>query len=54
MHRNTFREHLRHAVELAGGSLEEPERRLALHVAMKLRRVLAEPPRRSLSPSESP
>jgi hypothetical protein len=54
MHRNTFRERLRHAVELAGGSLEEPERRLAVHVAMKLRRVLAEEPRRSRSPSGSP
>ncbi len=50
MHRNTFRQRLRHALELAGGSLEEPERRLALHVAMKLRRVLAEePPRSSFS-----
>jgi hypothetical protein len=50
MHRNTFRQRLRHAVELTGGPLEDPERRLAVHVAMKLRRVLAEAPRHSGRP----
>jgi hypothetical protein len=39
MHRNTFRHRLRHATELLGDALEDPEARLAVHVALKLRRV---------------
>jgi purine catabolism regulator len=40
MHRNTFRQHLRRACELLGQPLDDPRRRLALHVALKLRRLL--------------
>jgi sugar diacid utilization regulator len=40
MHRNTFRQHLRRACELLGQPLEDPHRRLSLHVALKLRRLL--------------
>jgi sugar diacid utilization regulator len=39
MHRNTFRHRLRHATELLGDALDDPEMRLAVHVALKLRRV---------------
>jgi sugar diacid utilization regulator len=39
MHRNTFRHRLRHATELLGDALDDPEARLAVHVALKLRRV---------------
>jgi DNA-binding PucR family transcriptional regulator len=39
MHRNTFRHRLRHATELLGDALDDPEIRLAVHVALKLRRV---------------
>ena len=37
MHRNTFRRQLGTALELAGVDLADPEERLALHVALKLR-----------------
>jgi sugar diacid utilization regulator len=40
MHRNTFRHRFRHATTILGDSLEDPEVRLAVHVALKLRRVL--------------
>lgn len=40
MHRNTFRRHLKHAVELVDADLEDPEDRLALHVALRLRRLV--------------
>ncbi|WP_196807545.1 PucR family transcriptional regulator [Candidatus Solirubrobacter pratensis] len=39
MHRNTFRHRLRHATEVLGDTLEDPEARLAVHVALKLRRL---------------
>jgi DNA-binding PucR family transcriptional regulator len=39
MHRNTFRHRLRQAARLAGDPLDDPERRLALHVALKLHRM---------------
>jgi sugar diacid utilization regulator len=38
MHRNTFRRQLAKAVELTDVDLADPEERLALHVALKLRR----------------
>lgn len=38
MHRNTFRRQLEKALELAGVDLDDPEERLALHVALKLQR----------------
>ena len=41
MHRNTFRHRFRHATKILGDTLEDPEVRLAVHVALKLRRVLA-------------
>lgn len=41
MHRNTFRRHLNLAIELAGVDLDDPDERLALHVALRLRRLLA-------------
>jgi PucR C-terminal helix-turn-helix domain len=53
MHRNTFRQRLRQAETLLGGDLDDPEARLAIHVALKLRRVLAPDggnPRRRASP----
>jgi hypothetical protein len=45
MHRNTFRNRFRHATRILGDNLEDPEVRLAVHVALKLRRILS--PRRS-------
>jgi DNA-binding PucR family transcriptional regulator len=39
MHRNTFRHHLRRACDLLGQPLDDPRRRLALHVALKLRHL---------------
>jgi len=39
MHRNTFRHRLRQATELLGEDLESPDVRLAVHVALKLRRL---------------
>jgi len=41
MHRNTFRHRLRQASELLGTTLDDPDERLGLHVALKLRRLLA-------------
>jgi sugar diacid utilization regulator len=41
MHRNTFRHRFRHATTILGDPLEDPEVRLAVHVALKLRRILA-------------
>jgi hypothetical protein len=43
MHRNTFRHHLHRASEVLGGRLENPDTRLGIHVALKLRHVLARP-----------
>jgi sugar diacid utilization regulator len=40
MHRNTFRRHLRQATELLRAELDDPNVRLAVHVALKLRRAL--------------
>jgi sugar diacid utilization regulator len=41
MHRNTFRHRLQQAGEALGTTLEDPDERLAVHVALKLRRLLA-------------
>jgi PucR family transcriptional regulator, purine catabolism regulatory protein len=41
MHRNTFRHRLRQATTVLGDSLEDADVRLAVHVALKLRRALA-------------
>jgi sugar diacid utilization regulator len=43
MHRNTFRNRLKQATDLLGGDLEDPDLRLAIHVALKLRRGLPSP-----------
>jgi PucR-like helix-turn-helix protein len=40
MHRNTFRRHLTQALELVDADLKDPDDRLTLHVALKLRGVL--------------
>jgi hypothetical protein len=40
MHRNTFRHRFRHATTILGDTLEDPEVRLAVHMALKLRRLL--------------
>jgi len=40
MHRNTFRRHLNQATEIVGIDLHDPEERLALHMALKLRALL--------------
>lgn len=40
MHRNTFRHRLRQAADVLGRDLGDPDVRLAVHVALKLRRVL--------------
>jgi hypothetical protein len=40
MHRNTFRHHLRQATDVLGDDLSDPDVRLAVHVALKLRHVL--------------
>ena len=40
MHRNTFRHRFRHATTILGDTLEDPEVRLAVHMALKLRRFL--------------
>jgi hypothetical protein len=41
MHRNTFRHRLRQATAMLGHDIEDPDVRLAVHVALKLRRGLA-------------
>jgi sugar diacid utilization regulator len=43
MHRNTFRHRYKQATEILDHGLEDPDARLALHVALKLRKVLARP-----------
>jgi hypothetical protein len=43
MHRNTFRRHLTQALELVDTDLTDPDDRLALHVALKLRKLLEVP-----------
>lgn len=43
MHRNTFRHRLKQATDVLGDDLEDPDVRLALHVALKLRRGLPAP-----------
>jgi hypothetical protein len=40
MHRNTFRRHLKHALEIVSADLEDPDDRLALHVALRLGRLV--------------
>jgi hypothetical protein len=40
MHRNTFRRHLTQALELVDSDLDDPDDRLSLHVALKLRGLL--------------
>jgi PucR family transcriptional regulator, purine catabolism regulatory protein len=43
MHRNTFRHRLRMATEVLGHDLEDPDVRLATHVALKLHRMIGLP-----------
>ena len=43
MHRNTFRRHLAQALELVDSDLHDPDDRLTLHVALRLRRLLEVP-----------
>jgi sugar diacid utilization regulator len=43
MHRNTFRHRYQQATEILGDGLEDPDVRLAVHVALKLRNVLPRP-----------
>jgi hypothetical protein len=43
MHRNTFRRHLTQALELVDTDLNDPDDRLTLLVALKLRRLLELP-----------
>lgn len=40
VHRNTFRHRLRRALDILGDPLEDPDVRLAVHVALKLRRLV--------------
>jgi hypothetical protein len=49
MHRNTFRHRLRVATEILGHDLEDPDVRLATHVALKLRKALGDASFRSVS-----
>lgn len=51
MHRNTFRHRLRRATEVLGCRLDNPDVRLAVHVALKLRHVLAAPPASGAEPT---
>jgi PucR C-terminal helix-turn-helix domain/GGDEF-like domain len=41
MHRNTFRHHLRQATDMLGEDIDDPDVRLAVHVALKLRHGLS-------------
>lgn len=41
MHRNTFRHRLQQAGEVLGTTLDDPDERLGMHVALKLHRLLA-------------
>ena len=43
MHRNTFRHRAHQAREVLGHTLDDPNVRLAVHVALKLRRLLTGP-----------
>jgi sugar diacid utilization regulator len=43
MHRNTFRHRVHQAREVLGDTLEDPDARLAVHVALKLHKLLARP-----------
>jgi PucR C-terminal helix-turn-helix domain len=43
MHRNTFRRHLTQALELVDTDFTDPDDRLTLHVALKLRKLLGVP-----------
>ena len=43
MHRNTFRQRLQMATQVLGHDLEDPDVRLATHVALKLRRMIRPP-----------
>ena len=43
MHRNTLRRHLQQALELVDADLEDPDQRLALHLALKLHSVQRRP-----------
>jgi sugar diacid utilization regulator len=54
MHRNTFRRRLKQACELIGSRLVDPEERLAVHVALKLTRVLRAPGGARPLPAPSP
>lgn len=54
MHRNTFRHRLRQATDLLGHDLEDPDVRLAAHVALKLRRRLAVPAGRAADAHTTP
>jgi hypothetical protein len=47
MHRNTFRRHLAQALELVDTDLKDPDDRLTLHVALKLRKLLEAPQHRT-------
>jgi sugar diacid utilization regulator len=51
MHRNTFRHRLRQATEILGEDLEDPDAMLAVHVALRLWRVLEAPSRDADEPS---
>lgn len=46
-HRNTFRRHLKQALQLVDADLDSPDDRLALHVAIKLWRATKAPPQRA-------
>lgn len=55
MHRNTFRHRYKQATEILDHSLEDPDARLAVHVALKLRKVLARPAEHGVAePGRSP
>jgi hypothetical protein len=51
MHRNTFRHRYNQAAEILGHSLDEPDVRLAVHVALKLLNVL--PPAKAPAGSDA-
>jgi sugar diacid utilization regulator len=51
MHRNTFRRRLHQALRILGDDLDDPDVRLAVHVALKLRKVPLRPPAAAREPS---
>lgn len=51
MHRNTFRRQLRRALDLIDADIDSPEERLALHLALKMRRAGGPPSARSQPPA---